>query len=63
VLVSRKTITGLREQGTSFAIARLTDDVRAQLDQYGLTDLVGAEHIYDTIDAALMALARGRVDG
>ena len=31
-------------------IARVTDDVRAQLNRYGLTDLVGDGEINDTID-------------
>jgi SulP family sulfate permease len=56
----RETVTALREQGASFSIARLTGDVRAQLDRYGITDLVGADHIYDTVEAALTALTRGR---
>jgi SulP family sulfate permease len=56
----RETVTALRDQEVSFSIARVTDDVRAQLDKYGITDLVGADRIYDTIDAALTALTRGR---
>jgi SulP family sulfate permease len=56
----RETVTELSGQGVSFAVARATDDVRAQLDSYGLTDLVGAEQIYDTIEQAVAASTKGR---
>ena len=32
----------------------------AELDRYGLTELIGADAIYDTVEAALTALTRGR---
>ena len=54
----RETVTELQGQGVSFAIARMTAAVRRELDQYGLTDLIGADAFYDTIDEAVGASER-----
>jgi SulP family sulfate permease len=51
----RETIVELREQGVSFSIARPTHHVQSLLDRYGLTTLIGTDHIHDTIEAALAA--------
>jgi len=51
----RETVAELQGHGISFGIARMTTSVRTELDQYGLTDLIGADEFYDTIDDAIHA--------
>jgi high affinity sulfate transporter 1 len=36
-------------------LAELKDPVRRQLDRYGLTEVIGPEHLYPTVDAAVAA--------
>ncbi len=45
----------LRVQGVELAFAELKDPVKDKLARYGLLDLVGPEHLYPTIGAAVHA--------
>ena len=45
----------LARLGVTFAMCDLNPKVRAQVDAYGLTELIGAGRIYDTVDALLRA--------
>jgi sulfate permease, SulP family len=55
----RETVAELQAQGISFAIARATTNVRNELDQYGLTELIGADGFFDTVDEAVTVSTRG----
>ncbi len=55
----KETVAELQGQGISFGVARMTTSVRASVDQYGLTELIGADEFYDTIDAAVRGDERG----
>ncbi len=48
----RSVCTNLREQGVTLALIEVMPEVRDELDRYGLTELIGAEHIFPTIAAA-----------
>ncbi len=43
----------LARLGVTFAMCDLNPKVRAQVDAYGLTELIGAGRIFDTVDALL----------
>jgi phosphoglycolate phosphatase-like HAD superfamily hydrolase len=45
----------LDERGIRLVIAEPIRSVRDVLDRYGLTDLLGADAIYDTVDEAVTA--------
>jgi SulP family sulfate permease len=45
----------LDEQGIRLVVAEPMHDVRRQLDRYGLTDLLGADGIYPTVNAVVRA--------
>lgn len=45
----RELRTQLHDRGVRLVIANLADDVRAQLDHYGTTDIIGADHFYSNI--------------
>jgi MFS superfamily sulfate permease-like transporter len=45
----------LRQRNIVFAVAEPRPAVRAQLDQFGLTDAIGPDHFYATLDAAIAA--------
>ncbi len=51
----RSTYGMLKEKGIRLVIAGVSDDVRAELDRFGITDLVGKEHLYATGDALATA--------
>ena len=42
----------LKQRGVVFAIAQARDDIRHELDRFGLTDKIGADHYYDNLQAA-----------
>jgi MFS superfamily sulfate permease-like transporter len=42
----------LKERGIVFAIAEASDDLRRELDLFGLTDKIGPDHYFDSLDAA-----------
>jgi sulfate permease, SulP family len=39
----------LEKKGVTLVFSNVIDDVRKELDRYGLTKLVGEEHIYDSL--------------
>ena len=45
----------LAERGVTFVVARLADPTKARFDATGLTDLIGQEHFYPTVEAAVRA--------
>ena len=45
----------LDEHGIKLVIAEAMDSVTAVLDRYGLTDLIGADAIYPTVQDAVAA--------
>ncbi len=42
-----------------FAIALVTEAVRPELDRFGVTDAVGADHVYATLAHAIEEFRRG----
>jgi sulfate permease, SulP family len=48
----------LHERNVVLALCEVDDKVRAQLDTFGITPKVGAEHIYETVEDALEAFRR-----
>ena len=54
----------LAHHGVTFVVARLESPARARFDATGLTDLIGAEHFYPTVEAAVRAcIASDEADG
>jgi SulP family sulfate permease len=49
----------LAAQGVTLVLCDMTDDVRAELDAYGLTDLIGAERIFEDVAALAEAYSAG----
>ncbi len=45
----------LAGSGVTFVVARLESPAQAQFDSTGLTELIGAEHFYPTVEAAVRA--------
>ena len=57
----RETYAELKDKQVRLVLADVDDSVRLELDRYGLTELFGADGLYDTIDEALAAFqATGR---
>ncbi|MFL5880529.1 MAG: SulP family inorganic anion transporter [Actinomycetota bacterium] len=51
----------LQERGIVFAVAEASDDLRRELDRFGLTGKIGPDHYFDSIHAARHAFhARSR---
>lgn len=48
----RSVCKSLREQGITLALIEVMSEVRDELDRYGLTELIGPEHIFPTIAVA-----------
>ncbi|HEV8165419.1 MAG TPA: sodium-independent anion transporter, partial [Actinomycetota bacterium] len=42
----------LRTRGIVFAVAEANDDIRRQLDRFGLTDKIGPDRYFDSLHAA-----------
>jgi len=42
----------LKERGIVFAVAEATDDLRRELDRFGLTDKIGPDRYFDSLHAA-----------
>lgn len=53
----REIYAGLDSRNITFDVARATEELRAQLDDTGLTELIGAEHFHPTVTAAVEACA------
>ena len=51
----RQAIDELKDRGVRLVVAEMTDDVKAQLDSYGLTELIGADGFTDSIVDAVGA--------
>ena len=57
-------LTACKAGGVDFALARLESvDAQQALDRLGLADLIGKDHIFDTVAAAVQALAPDRDAG
>jgi high affinity sulfate transporter 1 len=52
----------LAERKIVFGIAEPSDHLRAELDHFGVTEKIGADHIYDSVDAARDAFERAAGD-
>jgi MFS superfamily sulfate permease-like transporter len=52
--------TGLRSRNITFEVARATDELREQFKATGLTALIGAEHFFATVTAAVETCAPPR---
>ncbi|HKO85851.1 MAG TPA: sodium-independent anion transporter [Actinomycetota bacterium] len=51
----------LKERGIVFAVAEASDDLRRELDRFGLIDKIGPDHYFDSLHAARNAFhARSR---
>jgi high affinity sulfate transporter 1 len=50
-----ETAEQLADKGVVFAVAAATDDVRRELDAFGLTEKIGADHYFATVDDAIAA--------
>jgi MFS superfamily sulfate permease-like transporter len=51
----------LADRGVTFAIATADPRVRRELDRYGVTELIGADRYFDTVEAARDAFRAARV--
>jgi MFS superfamily sulfate permease-like transporter len=51
-----KTVVELADQlkgrGVVFAVADATPELRRELDRFGVTDRIGTDHYFDTLEAA-----------
>ena len=45
----------LAKQGTRFAMARVSQSLREDLDRHGLTELIGAQNLFVTVHECLDA--------
>ena len=50
----------LTAQGIVFGLARVKQDLREELDRYGLTDSIGADHIFPTLPTTVAAYEAAR---
>jgi len=48
----------LAERGVVFAVAAVSDDVKHELDLFGLTQTIGEERYFDTVEDAIAAFRR-----
>jgi high affinity sulfate transporter 1 len=48
----------LAERGVVFAVAAVSDDVKHELDLFGLTETIGEERYFDTVEDAIAAFRR-----
>lgn len=53
----REVQAGLRSRNITFDVARATEELHEQFDQTGLSELIGVEHFYPTVKAAVEAAA------
>ena len=49
----------LAERGIVFAVAGAQDHVRSELDRFGISAVIGSEHVYASLDDALAAFRAG----
>ena len=51
----------MERKGSRFVLAELDDEVRVELDRYGITQTIGADGIFDSVAEAVTAFrARDR---
>jgi len=53
----REVYEGLRSRNITFEVAHATDELREELQDTGLTELIGNEHFHSTVRAAVAACA------
>jgi MFS superfamily sulfate permease-like transporter len=51
----RQVVEELHAKGVAFAIARSGQRVRAGLERSGLTELIGEDHLFPSVDLAVLA--------
>jgi len=51
--------TEIQERGVTFVIVHLAEPVRQEFDRYGVTELIGPERYYDTLDEVRAAFHDG----
>ena len=51
--------TALEERNVVFVVADVQDAVQPELDRFGLTEKIGADHIFPTLEAAVAAFEKG----
>ena len=51
----RQVHTILEKKGVTLVFSNVIEDVRKEIDRYGLTKLIGEEHIYDSLPDVLEA--------
>jgi high affinity sulfate transporter 1 len=56
----RQGYNSLKDKGIRLVLAEVSDDVRAELDRYGITDLVGKDAFYTTVPDVLAAYGQQR---
>ena len=54
-LTLKQVISELHDRGARFVVAQITDDVKAELDRFGITESIGADGFYDTVAEAVEA--------
>ena len=42
-------VENLRSAGVTFVMVEVMEEVRAELDRYGLVEVIGSEHIFPTL--------------
>ena len=52
--------TALEERNVVFVVADVQDAVQPELDRFGLTEKIGADHIFPTLEAAVAAFDSGK---
>jgi len=58
--VLRSLLGALRHQGIRPVLAEMADDVRTELDRYGIVKLLGTEAIYGGVGDVLRAYGSGQ---
>ena len=54
-LTLKEVVGELHERGATFVVAQVSDEVRAELDRLGMTQLIGADAYFETMGDALIA--------
>jgi len=54
-LTLKQVVNELHDRGARFVVAQASDEVRAELDRFGITETIGADAYVDTVGAAVQA--------
>jgi len=54
-LTIKQVVSELHDRGARLFVAQVSDDVRAELDRFGITDQIGADAYFDTVGDAVRA--------